>query len=159
MVKNVLTGLLLVAVLVLVLSFRDRSLVSGQAPVIAAKVFNQNKLHDVNAKSPSLIYFWATWCGICKSIQGAMQTVLQQYPGITVAMKSGNEQNIRQYLRAQSLDWPYVVDEQGQISDEYGVVGVPTIFILDGNGEIRFTAVGYSSTWGLKLRLWLAGFE
>ncbi len=160
MVNKILAGLLLVVVaFVMVQSFRERSLVSGQPPAIIAKVFNQNKLLDVSGKSPSLIYFWASWCGICKSIQGTMQTLLQQYPGITVAMQSGNEQNVRQYLRAQKLDWPFVVDEQGQISDEYGVPGVPAIFILDGNGQIRYTAVGYSSIWGLKLRLWLADFE
>lgn len=154
-----MAGLLLLLVLVLVQSFQGRSLVSGQAPEITANVFYQNKLQDVNVKGPSLIYFWATWCGICKSIQGTMQTILQKHPGFTVAMKSGDEDNIRQYLRAQSLSWPFVVDEQGQVSAEYGVPGVPTIFILDGNGKIRYTAVGYSSVWGLELRLWLAGFE
>ena len=143
----------------LVQSFRDKSLVSGFAPVISAPVFNQKDAQKDSAKGPSLVYFWASWCGICKSIQGTMQTILDQYPGITVAMKSGNEQAVKQYLRSASLDWPYVVDQQGQISSEYGIKGVPTIFILDGDGNIRFTAVGYSSVWGLKLRLWLAGFD
>ena len=149
MSKKIWVWLLLLVVLVLVQSVRDQSLVTGQAPVISAQVFNQKNIQKTDAKGPNLIYFWASWCGICKTIQGTMQGILLQYPSITVAMKSGNEQVVRQYLQAESLDWPFVVDPQGLISAEFGVSGVPTIFILDRNGNIRFTAVGYSSSWGL----------
>lgn len=152
-------GSLVVVALVSVQSLRQRTLVSGKAPAITAQVFNQKQAGLATAKQPSLIYFWASWCGICKSIQGTMQSILQEHPGITVALKSGDEKVVSQYLKTQSLDWPFVVDEQGLVSAEFGVPGVPTIFILDRNGTIQFTAVGYSSFWGLKLRLWLAGFE
>lgn len=159
MTKNVLMWLLIIVIVGVALSFRDRSLVAGIAPVITAQVFNQNEILTINTKRPSLVYFWASWCGICRSIQNTMQTILQQHPGVTVAMKSGDEQLVRRYLDANLLTWPFVVDEYGQISNEYGVLGVPTIFILDSQGKIRFTSVGYVSIWGLKLRLWLAGFE
>lgn len=156
MVKTIGAWLLVMLLLAAVFSFRDRSLVAGQAPAFNATVFNDK---TGPRDGPSLIYFWASWCGICKAIQGTMQTVLQQYPGVTVALKSGDEQAVRRYLRSAQLDWPFVLDQQGAIAERFGVAGVPTIFILDGNGKIRFTAVGYSSIWGLRFRLWLAGFD
>jgi len=36
------------------------------------------------------------------------------------------------------------------------VKGVPTSYIIDGNGNIRFTEVGLTSGWGLRARLWWA---
>ena len=38
----------------------------------------------------------------------------------------------------------------------YGVGGVPASFILDADGRIAFHERGYTTQWGLRLRLWLA---
>lgn len=44
----------------------------------------------------------------------------------------------------------------GSQAIDWGVRGVPTHFIVDGAGNIRFRVVGYATTWGLKARLWWA---
>jgi hypothetical protein len=38
----------------------------------------------------------------------------------------------------------------------WGVRGVPTHFVVDAAGNVRFRVVGYATTWGLKARLWWA---
>jgi alkyl hydroperoxide reductase subunit AhpC len=48
-------------------------------------------------------------------------------------------------------------DESGEISNRWGVRGVPTTFVIDGGGEIRFVESGYTTTPGLMVRRWLAG--
>ncbi|MGE0082668.1 MAG: protein disulfide oxidoreductase, partial [Thiohalomonadaceae bacterium] len=42
------------------------------------------------------------------------------------------------------------------LAARYGVRAVPTTFIIDGAGRIRFREVGYTTGPGLRLRLWLA---
>ena len=48
------------------------------------------------------------------------------------------------------------MDEDGKLATQFGVHGVPTSYILDAKGKIRFREVGLTSSWGLRLRLWLA---
>jgi alkyl hydroperoxide reductase subunit AhpC len=48
-------------------------------------------------------------------------------------------------------------DEDGWISEKWGVHAVPASFIIDRTGRIRFVEVGYTTEIGLRLRLWWAG--
>jgi hypothetical protein len=54
------------------------------------------------------------------------------------------------------MELPVISDPQGGIANTWGVKGVPTTFILDGEGKIRFVEVGYTTGLGLRARLWLA---
>ena len=60
-------------------------------------------------------------------------------------------------MKERSIEgWPTIVDQDSRLADLFGVKGVPTSYIIDGNGNIRFTEVGLTSGWGLRLRLWWA---
>ena len=52
----------------------------------------------------------------------------------------------------------FVNDEYGLLSTEFNVKAFPTTFIYDKNKNLKFTEVGYTSTFGLKLRLWWSSF-
>ncbi len=105
---------------------------------------------------PAVVYFWATWCPVCRVERGAVDALVSDYPVVTVAMQSGDAQAVSAYLADAGLDWRVVLDEYGEIAQRWGVVGVPAMFIIDSGGEIAFVARGYTSGIGLRLRLWLA---
>lgn len=46
-------------------------------------------------------------------------------------------------VRQERLNWRNVWDQGLQICERYGVEGMPTVFILDRQGVIRFHEVGY----------------
>ena len=48
-------------------------------------------------------------------------------------------------------------DPTGEIAADWGVMGVPASFVVDGSANIRFVTSGYTTGPGLRLRLWLAG--
>ncbi|MDX2464435.1 MAG: redoxin domain-containing protein, partial [Porticoccus sp.] len=75
----------------------------------------------------------------------------------TVAMNSGTNLEVKKYLDERELNFPVIVDEYGEIAKRFGVQGVPTNFVIDSHGNIDFTEVGYTTSLGLRLRLWLAG--
>ena len=77
---------------------------------------------------------------------------------ITVALKSGNDAAVAQYMKRQGLDFPVLNDPDGLISDAWGVHAVPASFVLEREGKIRFVEFGYTTGIGLRARLWLAGF-
>ena len=89
-------------------------------------------------------------------MQNNIDTVIQDYPAITIAERSGNNKDVSAYLSLNKLNWPVVNDKDGQLGETYGVGGVPALFFINIRGDIVFTSVGYTSEWGLRFRLWLA---
>ena len=134
-----------------------RGLATGQPPPIEhATLSNRNPMPMI-AEGPAVIYFWAEWCGVCRGMQGNVSAVLRDIPGITVAVRSGDNRRLEEYLQKNRLEWAVVNDRDGGISRQYGVQAVPALFFVNGQGRIVFTSAGYTSEWGLRFRLWLTG--
>lgn len=150
--------LVLLVILFGIRAWTQRDLVGGAAPGFQSQLLGgeQVSLTDYRGR-PLLLHFWASWCRVCRLEQGAIRAVAQDWPVLTVAMHSGDAGSVRRYLTEQGLSWATIVDEEGVLARRYGVRGVPTSFVLDPNGEIRFREVGYTTAWGLRARLWLAG--
>lgn len=152
------------AIYLAIKSFMQRDLVDGPVPSLEGMLLggHGSRSQSFNIQSyqgkPLLLHFWATWCKICKMEENSIASISEDYEVITVAMKSGNDMEITAYLEEQGLSFPVVVDENGAIAERFGVHGVPTSFIIDSNGNIKFTEVGFTSELGLRARLRLAGW-
>ncbi|MGD8547782.1 MAG: protein disulfide oxidoreductase [Thiohalophilus sp.] len=149
---------LLVVVLVFVLAqqYQKRDLIDGQLPTFSAEtvegmVFDSN---DMRGKS-YILHFWASWCPICRFEQDAIQELSGDYPLIGVAMQSGDREKVSAYMREHKLTFTTLLDEQGQLAQQFGVKGVPTTLLINSQGEVAFSEIGYTSEWGLRLRMWL----
>lgn len=105
---------------------------------------------------PVLLYFWAGWCPICKTVAGSVDAIARDWPVLTVAMQSGAEERVAKFLDEHQRGWPTIVDEDGQITARYRFRGVPAFAVVDAAGDIRFVETGYTSEIGLRLRLWWA---
>ncbi len=157
---KLLLELLLLLLIVLALeAFLTRNAASGVAPQFAAKTI-QGEPFDLRSQQgrPSLIHFWATWCPICALEQGSIDDLAKDVPFISVAMQSGSADEVIDYLRQEGVAYPVINDPEGTLSKRYGVSAVPATFVLDASGRVRFVTRGYTSTLGLRIRLWLAGF-
>ena len=133
---------------------------SGPAPALAGFSLDGQALGLTSApERPVLVHFWATWCGICKFMDGNIANVAQDHPVITVALDSGGVAPVTAHLAERDLVMPVLLDNDGEISRRWGVRGVPTSFLIDTNGQIRNVTVGYTTELGLRARLlWLRYF-
>lgn len=102
------------------------------------------------------LYFWAEWCPICKAQEGSVEALRADWPVLTVAMQSGDPAAVSQILKQRSLAWTTAVDPDGAIAARYGLRGVPALVVIDRAGELSAVAVGYTTGWGMRLRLWWA---
>lgn len=140
-------------IIVVVLGIRlwqQRDMVAGAAPALPGVTWS---------KQPTLVHFWATWCPVCKAEEGNIESLSKDYPNtVTIAMQSGEQAAVGKFMRERSLSFQVVNDADGSISRAWGVHAVPASFIVDGAGRICFAEVGYTTGWGLRLRLWLAQF-
>ncbi len=156
--RRLLFVLLLAVVYFAAQLYTQRHLVTGTVPVFSAvtlngQIIDQNSWQD----KPVLLHFWATWCPICKLEQGTINSLAKEYRVITVAMNSGGPASVAQYLHKNDLTFPVIVDPDGDLARLFGVSGVPTGFVIDTAGQVRFKEIGLTSGWGWRVRLWLAG--
>jgi peroxiredoxin len=156
--KLLLELLILFVLVMAVEAFLTRNAVKGIAPHFAAATV-QGTHFDLQSLQgqPALVHFWATWCPICAMEQGSVASVAEDHPFISVAMQSGSETEVAAFLRQEGLLFPVVNDPDGVLAGRYVVSAVPVTFVLDGQGRVRFVTRGYTSSVGLRLRLWLAG--
>lgn len=87
----------------------------------------------INDSRPTLVDFYATWCGPCKM----MHPILEQ-----LKAKMGDTVNIVK------ID----VDKNQELSVEYRVQSVPTLLIFKG-GELKWRAAGVHSAEDLETKL------
>ena len=136
----------------------QRDVVTGIAPNITAITLDSKYFELYKDKSrPILIHFWATWCPVCKLEQSNINNVAKDHSVITIAMQSGNKEELNQYVQEENLKFKIINDEFGDLSKLYHVTGVPVSFIVDNDNVIKFIEVGYTTELGLRLRLWWAG--
>jgi peroxiredoxin len=147
--------LLLLAFMLAVEAVLTRDAVRGPAPALTARLSNGHAFDSAQLRGkPALIYFWGTWCPVCRAQQGTITGLAENVSLLTVAMQSGTDAEVNQYLAQHGLHWQTVADGQGDIARRWGVNGVPAVFVLDGRGDIRFVTRGYTTELGLRLRVW-----
>mgnify|MGYP006284472307 FL=1 len=154
-----LRGWLLVLLGIFLLqAFLSRSPLNGvEAPHLQGVTVNGPVFTGLDAlPKPALVYFWASWCGVCKLMQGTVSELAHEVPLITVATQSGDRSVVAEYMKVKGFEVPTLLDESGALAERYGVRGVPSFFILDREGRIAFSLTGLSSGIGLRLRLWWA---
>jgi thiol-disulfide isomerase/thioredoxin len=156
MIKKSLFYILMVAVIFAGQFLQTSNLVTGKPPFINRNTVAGLPSLPENLKPPSVIYFWANWCGICGLMQNSINAISLSDPILTIALRSGTDNTVNQYLQEKHLNWQVVNDQHGDIAEMYGVNAVPALFILNPQGNIVFTSVGYTTEWGLRLRIWLA---
>jgi thiol-disulfide isomerase/thioredoxin len=114
--------------------------------------------YNIKNDKPLLVNFWASWCPICALEEQNIEKLSKDFEVITIATQSGSNEEIEKYLKDKNLSFKVVNDEYGLLSTEFNVKAFPTTFIYDKNKNLKFTEVGYTSTFGLKLRLWWSSF-
>ena len=100
-----------------------------------------------------LLYIWGAWCGICKHTSPVIQRLHDGgTPVLSVALRSGNDDDIRAYLQQQGYTFPAVNDDNGAWSQQWGGKVTPTIVLIK-NGKVLHSTTGLASYWTLKTRI------
>ena len=137
--------------------WQTRGLPKGVAPPLVGVLTDGQTIKVGAGDTATLVAFWATWCPVCKAEEGNIVAVAKDHRVIPVAMQSGDAATVLKHLKERGIDLPQLIDADGRHALNWRVRGVPTHFVVDANGIIRFRVVGYATTWGLKARLWWAG--
>ena len=143
-------------------AFVTRDVVRGPLPPLAGVMADGTPMRVADWQATRggeafLLYVWAAWCPICKTVEGSVDSVARDAPVLTVAMQSGAAAEVGRFLAARGFGWPTLVDHDGRLSRLLGVDAVPTLIFVDRSGRVRAVTQGYTSEVGIRLRLWWAG--
>ena len=90
-----------------------------------------------------LLDFWATWCGPCIAEIPNVKRTYEKYKdqkfeiiGISL---DRSITPLEEYIQKKELGWVHYWDNSGKISNMYKVRGIPSTFLIDGEGTIRKT--------------------
>lgn len=94
-----------------------------------------------------LVHFWATWCTPCLVEMPTLQKLYQRlYEDIDIAIVAINikedESLISKFLKKMSLSFPVLLDNDGNVSIDYGARTIPISFLIDENGALVARLVG-----------------
>jgi peroxiredoxin len=93
-----------------------------------------------------IIRFWADWCNYCVREMPAIDTVYNKYKDkglIILAVNVGQPREVAEaFMINLEISYPVLLDPYSVTAKKYGVVGLPTSFVLDRNGIIRKKILG-----------------
>ena len=95
----------------------------------------------------TVVDFWATWCGPCKKSFPKLEALNAKYApsGLEVVGISEDDDNsgIRAFQKGLGATFPVVWDASKSIASKWQPKSMPSTFILDRKGTVRFVHLGY----------------
>lgn len=101
---------------------------------------------DAYAGKVLIVDFWATWCQPCKQSFPAYQKLVMELGGDLVVLgvsQDDDAKGIPAFLSETGAKFPVVWDDGKALAKAYDPPTMPTAFVIDKSGIVRFVHVGY----------------
>ena len=99
--------------------------------------------------------FWASWCGPCRLSLPALNSLNDEFADNPVQFLAISvdvvEEDAWDFLARYSVDYPVVIDTEGDIARLFAVDGMPSGYLLDAEGRVREIHIGFKRGDELKL--------
>jgi len=105
----------------------------------------RHRLSDYRGR-PVIVNFWATWCPPCREELPSMNRAWAQVQKEGIMMLAINvgesEDVIFPFMADYPIDFPVLLDQDGDTINRWPVRGLPTTFVIDPDGRIVYQAIG-----------------
>lgn len=144
--------LILVFALIIIPYILNAQEIGKEPPAFSGKTANGEKvsLSDYKGKV-TIIDFWASWCKPCKEEFPFLVELYDNYSekGLDLLGINLDEEvaNMNKFLKKLDKDIKFKIisDPDSKIGNLYNVEAIPSTFILDKKGVVRYMHLGFSS--------------
>jgi len=151
MVKRSLIVFKILTAALIVFPFFVKAVSVGEpAPEFSLPLLDEpGTLVSLNSSSGKVRYvdFWASWCAPCRislpaiiNLQNELSS--EQFEVIAVNVDE-NPRDAQRFLRRYALKHNVLSDPQGEVAAKYELPGMPTSFLVDGNGRVVYRHLGF----------------
>jgi thiol-disulfide isomerase/thioredoxin len=91
-----------------------------------------------------LVNFWATWCPPCRKEMNDLDAIYMRYKSrglVVVSITSEGPEPVISFLSSAHYHPPVLIDEDGAVTKQFHVVGLPRTFVFDRNGKLVSQAI------------------
>jgi len=94
-----------------------------------------------------LVDFWAQWCEPCKKELPQLDRLAKQYAqkGVVIVAVNIDKQreNAERMVKQLGVSLPVLLDPAGSVAGTYDLPKMPTSFVIDKKGIVRFVNEGF----------------
>jgi len=142
----------LLALISPVFSSANATEVGEKAPVFSLPKINNQTVVNLQQFAGKVVYldFWASWCAPCRTSFPIMDNIYQQYrdQGFEVVAINLDEEvaSAERFLHNNPVSFTVLRDAEGGWADQYQIESMPTSFMIDRKGVIRYVHQGFSKS-------------
>lgn len=100
------------------------------------------------------LHFWASWCGPCKKEMPTIQKLADAMQGekfkIIMVNTAEDEDTVFEFLSTIDVEVNTLMDVDGLVTEIWKPRGLPTTFLINPKGEVKYQAIG-GREWGEPL--------
>lgn len=129
-----------------------------RAPAFAAPSLFGDGTVELGKYRGKVVYldFWASWCGPCLKAIPEIEEMRSEFPADQFQILAINldqvEKKALRFLEKNPIGYPSASDPEGRLPGKFGVDTMPTSYLIDREGVIRYVHRGFSRGDGSRLR-------
>ncbi|MBI2252936.1 MAG: TlpA family protein disulfide reductase [Armatimonadetes bacterium] len=146
----------ILSIIIVVFCFLYKTGYSAETPQANNKAvnFSLNGLDDnkvilnnfIEKKKVVLLTFWTTWCASCKEEMPKIIELQNNFKNSGLEILGINYEEsklkVKKFAAKYKINYKILLDEEGEVTESYGISGVPYIIIIDKKGEIYYQGNG-----------------
>ncbi|NBC83678.1 MAG: redoxin domain-containing protein [Bacteroidetes bacterium] len=132
------------------IAFLTTSIASAQLQMEVEKLSGENLvLSELKGQQLTVLDFWATWCQPCVKAIPELIKIHDEYVDKGVQLIGVNTDGprnlakVKPFVNSMGINYPIIMDTDQDIMRAFGVQAMPTMLVLNNDGEIVFAHEGY----------------